>query len=400
MNILLTSLRFYPATELGGSAKVVYSVAQELVKRGHRVSVYCSNFVSKKERISHRTVVKDINGITTVYASSFMLGPTGISVSPALVSILWREIEGFDLLHINGYRNFIAVVAGHLARLRKKPYIVQAHGTLPPMLEKIKFKQLFDVLGGATLLQHAAALIATSEREARQYQRFGVDPRRVSVVYNGLDLEEFAYLPLRGQLRARLDIRHEPVVLFLGRIDKKKGLEYLVPAFAELREKADAWLWIVGPDDGYRAAIERVIDQCGVRDRVHFLGVMRGEEKLSAFVDADVLVYPSYDENFGLVPMEALLCETPVIVSEEVGCHELVKHLNAGEIVPYGDVEAIRFKLEDVLANPHAARAKALRGRQYIMQQLAWPKVVNQIETLYDQVANNIQATAFMERRI
>lgn len=397
MNILLTSLRFYPATELGGSAKVIYSVALELVKRGHKVSVYCSNFVGNREKISQRTSVKEIKGITTVYASSFMLGPIGISTSPALVPILKREIKDFDIVHINGYRNFIALVAGYIARLNGKPYIVQAHGTLPPMLKKIKFKQLFDIFGGTKMLRNASALIATSEREANQYKRFGVDPNKIFVIYNGLDIKEFVHLPARGHLRDMLGIKDEQLVLFLGRINKKKGLEYLLPAFAKLRRKIDAWLWIVGPDDGYRDATERLIAQYRVGDRVRFLGLMRGEQKLSAFVDADVLVCPSYDENFGLVPMEALLCGTPVIVSEEVGCKELIKRYDVGEIVPYGDVEAILNKLEHIFANPDAARAKVLRGKEYILQNLGWSKVVDQIESVYDQVDN--EQTTHINRR-
>ena len=111
-----------------------------------------------------------------------------------------------------------------------------------------------------------------------------------------------------------------PLVLFLGRINFKKGLDLLVPAFGRVVQKhPDARLAVVGPDnEGYGLKVRRWCEEQGIQDKVFFVDHLGFEKVKEAYVDADVFVLPSYTENFGLTVVEAMACGTPVVISDQV----------------------------------------------------------------------------------
>jgi glycosyltransferase involved in cell wall biosynthesis len=150
-----------------------------------------------------------------------------------------------------------------------------------------------------------------------------------------IELTDFTPPPPRGRFRSRFarQIGERPIVLFMSRIHPKKGLDLLIPAFSRLNR--DAALVIAGPDiGGYQAQVEAMARQHGLSDRVLFAGMLYGRERAEALVDADLFVLPSYQENFGVVVIEALAVGTPVILSDQVNIHRQVTAAQVGEVVP------------------------------------------------------------------
>ena len=145
---------------------------------------------------------------------------------------------------------------------------------------------------------------------------------------------------------------------------------------------------IVGPDGGYQSVLEGLVEQLGLSDKVRFIGFI--PSLAAAYREADVLVYPSTYEIFGLVPFEALLCGTPVIVTDDCGCGEIIKKAECGYLAHYGDVaglaEALRFALEHPDVNKRMVEA----GRRYIEEHLAWESVVKQAEEMYEDCVRHI----------
>ena len=143
--------------------------------------------------------------------------------------------------------------------------------------------------------------------------RAGIPRERITQIPNGLMLEEFETLPEKGAFKKKWGI-DSPIVSYLGRISPRKGVEHLTAAFAGDALK-DAQLVIAGNDMGALATARSSADE-----RVLFTGLLEGSERLSLLVDSDVLVYPSSDEIFGLVPFEGLMCGAPVVVGGDCGC--------------------------------------------------------------------------------
>src|SRR5437773_387794 len=162
----------------------------------------------------------------------------------------------------------------------------------------------------------ATRVLAVSNPERRQLEDLGVDPNVIRLIPNPIDLDEFRQPVARGRLRRRFSLESNPLVLFLGKLTRRKRVDVLMRAFAEL-QRPDARLVIAGNDMGAGAGLRSLASALGIEARTTFTGLLRGEQRLEALADADVVVYPSEDEIFGLVPMEALLAGTPVIVSDD-----------------------------------------------------------------------------------
>src|SRR5262249_169874 len=152
----------------------------------------------------------------------------------------------------------------------------------------------------------------------------GVQPDDIRVVPNPIEPEEFTPLPERGAFRRRLGGTSAPLVVFLGRLSPRKRLDVVVDAFAR-GAAGDGLLAIAGNDVGGGGGARGAARAAGVAERTRFTGLLRGRERVEALVDADVVVYPGQDEIFGLVPLEALLCGTPVVVANDSGCAEVVR---------------------------------------------------------------------------
>ncbi len=124
------------------------------------------------------------------------------------------------------------------------------------------------------------------------------------------------------------------MVIFLSRLHPKKGLEYLIPAFARAN-LGEAMLVIAGPDaDHYRAQVERMVEEHGLTQRTVFTGMLYGQQRIAALADADLFVLPSHQENFGIAVIEALAAGLPVVVSEHVNIYPEIVAAGLGSAVP------------------------------------------------------------------
>jgi glycosyltransferase involved in cell wall biosynthesis len=254
-----------------------------------------------------------------------------------------------------------------------------ANGTLLRHERKVGAKLLWDLLVAGQIPQGAARCIAVSAHDVAAHTQAGIPGERVVRIPNGLDLAEFSPLPPRGALRARLGLGQRPVVAYLGQISPRKGVDHLVAAFAEPIE--EAVLLVAGNDMGGLAAAQAVASE-----RVRFLGLLQGPERLELLAEADVLVYASQAEIFGLVPFEGLLCGSPVVVAEDCGCGELIAEAGAGLLVRHGDVAGLRARIRSLLRDRVAARAMVERGRRYIRERLGFEVVARQHAALYRAV--------------
>ena len=248
------------------------------------------------------------------------------------------------------------------------------------------------MLAGRSLLASASRLVAVSSLEAEQYrQAAGGEEGRIRVIYNGLDLDEFSPLPSRGLLRQKLGIpREAPLVLFLGRLHRIKGIDFLVEAFARLREEVkETILVIAGPDEGELAHLQALVGRLQLGQDVRFAGPLYGQEKLAAYVDADVVASPGAYEIFGLVPFEALMCGTPAVVGEGSGAGQLMRQAGAGTLVTDGDVATLADSLRRALTAGAEAQAQVAAGQAFVRSKLDWQAIAARVEGLYAEVVGS-----------
>lgn len=291
---------------------LIYKLARAQSQLGHDVSVYAGDFRFDA------AYAKSLHGVRVRVFRSWL--NFGFYIMPGLISEARRELRGFDIIHLHCYRSFQNVVLCHYANRFAVPYVMDSHGSLPKFIRKKRIKSLFDLIVGRRLLRDAARCIGETELGVNEYLQEGVDKKKIVLISPPFPVEEFFNLPPLGCFREKFKIAEKHIVMFLGRIHWIKGIDFLVESFGELlKQRDDVLLVIVGPDDGYRAPLEKLIEDLGLLNKVLFAGFLSGEEKLAALVDADVVVQTSRYEQGAWAPFEAVLCGTPIIVSDNSG---------------------------------------------------------------------------------
>ena len=371
MKILQVTNVFSPVH--GGSAEVPYQLSKALIKRGHQVTVYTSDYKLRPEYLTSTPAIE-------VRFFKTWLSTAKLFLTPGIVNTAKEDIKRFDVIHLHNCYTFQNIVIHYYARRYHIPYILQSHGSVASYFQKGMPKRIFDALWGKRILRDASKLIAVTAIEAETYQGMGVDKGKIEIIPHGVDFSEFEDLPLRGEFRKRYGFdEKEKLILFLGRIDRLKGLDLLVKVFADLSgELADTKLIIVGPDDGYLPKLERLIKRLEIEPKVLLTGPLYGREKLQAYVDADIYVLPSSFEIFGITVLEALACGTPVIVTDRCGVTDWLKN-NWGHVIQL-DKNQMKEAILKTLNSKNTSREDD--GRAFVKEHFNWQKVAEQIENI------------------
>jgi glycosyltransferase involved in cell wall biosynthesis len=295
-----------------------------------------------------------------------------------------RHAHEFDVAHLHACRNLPGVIAArHLTRARV-PYVLAPNGTALRIERRLLAKRLFDAVCGDRMLQRAARVLAVSRAEEAQLAAAGASETRVRRIPNPIDLTEFSTPIARGRFRRDHDL-HGPLIVFLGKITPRKRLDVVVRALARL-DRRDVSLVIAGNDMGGLAAAMADAHALGVAERVRTVGLLTGLARLEALTDADVVVYPSEHEIFGLVPLEALLCGTPVVVAGDCGCGDLVRSTGGGDVVPVGDSSALAAAIDRLLLDPADWRCRAQAAGTIVRARYGGDAVCAQLEDLYAEM--------------
>ena len=372
---ILQVVQFFSAKH-GGSAMVPYEMSKHLHKAGHDVTVLTTDFQMDNDFID------SLDGVEVIpFHCQMNIG--SLLVSSSMKKYLKQNINKFDIIHMHNFRTYQNIVVHKFAKKHGIPCVLQAHGSVLRIIEKKGLKYLFDIIFGYRILRDASKLIAVSNIEVEQYLQMDVPKEKIIVIPNGIETDSFINLPKNGDFRKQYGISEKYVILFLGRLHEIKGIDFLIRAYSELRKEVnDVVLVLAGPDDGYKAKAEMLINKLNLTDHIKFTGYIGGVDKLAAYVDADVLIYPSTFEIFGLVPFEAIMCGTPVIVTDDCGCGDLVSEAKCGYVVKYGDVNDLKQKIISIIENPDERMIKS--GEEYIRDNLAMEYVVKQVEEVYE----------------
>lgn len=389
MNILQVTPYFYPAWSYGGIPRVVYELSKALVISGNKVIALTTDVLSRENRYEKRE--DTIEGIDVHYfrnISNYLAYHYQLYTPLGMKKWLSDNLNDIDIVHMHGHRHFLNNILFESLRRKNIPYIFSGHGTVLKIERRILLKSIFDLFWSNKIIQNASHFIAVSEKEAEQYLLVGIPKNKISIISNGIDIATYNELPEKGIFKKKYNLLDKKIVLYLGKITPRKGLEILVQAIAGIQDRGVV-LVVAGNDMGFRRRVEHLIRRLGLTGKVFFVGLLVDSEKLSAYVDADIVVYPSTQEIFGLVPFESIMCGTPVIVTDDCGCGEIISKADAGYIVEYGDVKGLTSKIIEVLNNQEDAQAKVIKGRAFIERNLDWMKISRKITGVYERVCSS-----------
>jgi glycosyltransferase involved in cell wall biosynthesis len=308
-----------------------------------------------------------------------LVGPTRgpLARHPDLTEAVGEAVAAADVVHVHALWEEIQHQAARDCRLSGKPYLIRPCGMLDPWsLRQSRLKKALYLFWRLRRhLNAATALHFTSAAERDGTARLRLRAPAI-VEPNGIDVNEYAHLPPRGTFRPRWGVPAERLMLlFLGRLHPKKGLDLLLPAFAPLAEAAT--LVVAGPgEDDYRGRLEAEATRLGIAGRVVFTGMLLGSDKLAAFADADLFVLPSYQENFGIAVAEAMAAGLPVVISDQVNIHAEVAAAGAGGVVPT-DTAALSAELTRWVYDDSLRRSAGLRAREFAFGRYDWAAIAD-----------------------
>jgi len=387
MKLLVVIPYYWPALMHGGPVVSLHGLNKAMAEKGVDVTVYTTDVDLQGEVPVNRETLVD--GVKVTYFSFSpaleFITPFGWQFSPRLGRALKEDLNRFDLVYINTVWRYPAAIAAYYCRRYLKPYIIAPRGMLYPELfsKKLWKKWPYYKLFVEKSLKFSWAIHYTSEDEALRTEEFLRLNKRRLIVPNGIDVPDFQQPADRDSLNKRYpQLKNKKIILFLGRLNWKKGLDILVKAFAKLaRERGDARLLIAGPDElRYKEKIKDWIRQSGLayNGQVTFTGMLKGEEKLEVYRNSEIFILPSYSENFGVTVVEALASGLAVIISNKVGiCEEVLKN-KAGMVIDT-QAESAYKALKLLLDDPALRKELGINGRKLAEENYSVGKIADKM---------------------
>lgn len=377
LRILQVVPSYYPAVRYGGPIRSVHALARSLVERGHEVQVFTSSMDGPSNLVVPEGIPVNRDGVQVRYFHVPLL--RRLCWCPEMLTALKAEASGFDVMHLHSVFLWPTYAAARLAHAVGLPYLVAPRGMLGRAVIRGKsrlIKSAWIRLIEQRTLRAAAGVHVTTELEAEEIRALGLRLPRFYCVPNGVSWPE-QHAPLADGPLAAFG---KPYVLFLSRIDWKKGLDRLI----------EAWQWVPNLtlmiagnyEKGYREMLEKLAAEHRVLDRLYFLGPVSDADKWALYENALAFVLPSYSENFGNVVAEAMAMGCPVIVTPEVGLAQLIKESGCG-LVADGNPRHFARAIQSLIDSPELRRAMGERGRAAALEHLGSDSVAGEMESIY-----------------
>ena len=408
MKILCVSPSYWPAFKFGGPIQSLHLLNKYLVKDGVDLTVYTTNVgLGDNIDVNKETLIDGIKVIYFSFSDLFeFFGTTGWQFSYSLRSALKKNLSDFDLVYILSIWNFPTAVTAYYCRKYNIPYIISPRGHLYDFViskKSWKKKPYYSLISRRDIRSASAIHYTTVDEYNNVHKNLGLDNKSF-VVPNGFDLNDFESIPKKGEFRKKYSyLRDKKVVIFLGRISWKKGLDLLVDSLPDIIAKyPDLHVLIAGNDeDEYSRNLKSKLDlnkikySDSISDLEHkegkqdhfltFTGFLDFENKVKALVDSDLFVLPSYSENFGMSVIEAMICETPVLITDKVGIAGDIEKNNAG-IVTKCDIKKISEAIINFFSNEEknmrlVENAKKLVKSEYDIRHIS-KKMINNFRVL------------------
>lgn len=370
--------------EAGGVVRAVLDVVDALQTEGTNVTLLTGDTTD----VPDSWKAGELGRPSTVYIERNMTAAFKLAGNDR--KIVAEEISKADVVHLHTPWDRYNVAVAAEARKQSKPYIISIHGMLDDwcMEQRALKKRLYLKVVGRRMLEGAARLHFTAEGERKQAMKWAPHGT-ASVLPLVMDLSPYQTLPGPKLAEEKFSAfaTGEPVLLFLSRVHPKKGIELLLDSAAELCASDNpVQLVVAGPGDAdYQQTLVKRAADLGIGDRTHFVGMVRGDEKLSLYQASTMFVLPTQQENFGIVLTEAMACALPTITTKGT---DIWKELqDAGAAIVERSTEHLAGAIRTWLTAPDSARQTGIASRNAVMEWLDPQRVVESYVQMYQGVS-------------
>ena len=385
MKILMLTWE-YPPRIVGGIARVVHDLSHRLIKDGHEVTV-----VTYKE--GNVPDFEDDKGVKVYRIGNYMINPNNfidwiMQMNFNLVAkaneIIAKE-GNFDVIHAHDW--LVAYAAKTLKNSYGTPIVATIHATEAGRNSGIHDETQRYINDTEWMLTYESTeVIVNSNYMKNELQRlFGLPYEKINVVPNGVNLLSFSGIDRDYEFRRRYAMDNEKIILFMGRLVYEKGVQHLIAAMPKILEHYhDAKLVIAGKG-GMMDELKQEADALGLGAKVYFAGYMNGKDVQRMYKAADISVFPSTYEPFGIVALEAMLAERPVVVSDAGGLNEIVQHKENGMKCYCGNPNSIADSILELLFDQQLCANVVKKAKAKVRNEYNWNKIAQDTHFIYQK---------------
>lgn len=370
--------------QAGGPPKIIFDHTQVVLRYGHQVDIL-SPYSPGENPYPVPDGAQLILCKRTPPVSSFFR-----EFSIELYQYLQKHVHEYDVIHCHGLWHFGTLAPFMLDRTVAK--VITIHGVLDRWVYAHHNwkKELMNTLAQKAYLRRADLVQINNADEQEDIVRYLGQPHpNVVIIPNGVKTSDFAVLPPKGKFRQKFNLpADKKLVLFMSRLNAKKGLDLLLPGFRDyVQEHPDTVLALAGSDDGYEATTRQFISQYKLEESIRLVGMLTGDDKKAALADADLFTLPSYSEGFSMAVLEAMAAGTPTLVSDRVGFSDAIGQNEAAGILSSLTPEAVKAGLEALLSNDRLRSQIAQNATSMVKKQYDIDVVAKQLLDEYEKIS-------------
>ena len=388
----------YPPRVVGGIARVVHDLSHRLIKDGHEVSVVTYKEGNVKD-------FEDDKGVKVYRVNNYMINPNNfidwiMQLNFNLISKATEIInkEGpFDVIHAHDW--LVAYAAKTLKDSFKIPVVSTIHAT-----ESGRYSGIHDEVQRYIndtewmLTYESTEVIVNSNYMKSELQRlFGLPFEKINVVPNGVNLNLYNGVERDYNFRRQYAADNEKIILYVGRLVYEKGIQNLIAAMPKVLNCYHDSKLIIAGKGGMIDELRDEVRRLNIENKVYFTGYLNLTQVTKMYKCADVAVFPSTYEPFGVVALEGMLSGTPVVVSDVGGLNEIVQHRENGMKSYAGNPNSIADSILELLFNPGLCAEVSKAAKAKVKAQYNWNKIAQDTHFIYQKAI--CQTMAEKQRR-
>lgn len=381
MHILHITPYYAPAYSFGGVVRMVEGLAQAQLARGHSIIILTTDALSLDERYTGDLDTLHA-GIRVIRCPNLIYGLRRYNLdTPFSMSAQAKKImPSVDIVHLHEFRTVENLLLAPIAAKYHKPIILSPHGTLTYDTGRSLLKSVWDKMLSSRIAPHIKHVVALAQAELEDAQatwsQFASKPD-FSIVPNGVNISDYSNLPDATIFREKYHLGDAQIVLFMGRLHQRKGVDILARAFKRAN-LPNTKLVLAGPDEGMLSTLEGLADET-----IILTGYLSGEERLSALASADVFALPAIGEGLSMAVLEAMASGLPVLLSHGCNLPE-AETAHAGYVVDVDENE-LASALEKIFSDPHNLQKMGENAQNLIRQKFTWQIVAQQMDDVYSR---------------
>ena len=390
LKILEVTHRFPPA--IGGCEKVVSELSQEMVKQGHNVTVVTSTSlkdtdtrgISKGRGLLLKSETSNFreenhNGVKVLrFPPNFQFFT--FAPNKEMKSFLQKNKDNYDIVHVHGYLSYEAYIVSKIFN----QFVLTAHDVVShnPGIFKV-MKKIYDVLIGKKILKKSSRLIALTPANKEEYESVHPCSEKIKIIPNGINSYSNISEKEKKVLLESLD-NPSHILLFIGRIVEYKGCGDIVKAMPEIIKKyPKSKAVFVGIDGGYTFSLKKMAKNLNVENNCVFTGAV---DSIEPYLNiADVFVFPSRGEGFGLSPVEAMSMRIPSLMTDIGGLKYVLSWIGGYKLDSGSDIPSqISSKVDEILSDKSIAQK--MKDISKKAKEYCWPGITDKTLSLFQDV--------------